>query len=1667
MKKLLTFITLLILALCLYATSTEAVGITSNDDDTHTRALGLQFTLIDNGTAYEVARGMATASEIVVPDTYNFLPVTRIADNGFNGFSALTSITLTEGVTSIGQSAFSSCSSLTSITIPEGVTSIGQSAFSGCSSLESLTVDIKNNYFRSENNCIIRRASNSLVLGCKNSIIPNSVTSIGASAFYGCSSLTGITIPEGVTSIGNNAFSGCSSLTSITIPEGVTSIGQGAFSGCSSLTSITVPEGVTSIGWSAFSSCSSLTSITIPEGVTSIASYAFLGCSSLTSITVPEGVTSIGEMAFRDCSSLTSITIPEGVTSIGSVAFYGCSSLTSITIPEGVTSIGEWTFYDCSSLTSITIPERVTSIEYNAFSGCSSLTSITIPEGVTSIGENAFYGCSSLTSITIPEGVTSIGSEAFYGCYSLVIFTELASQPAGWDTNWNISNRPVVWGGDSGVLLFTLINNNSAYSVARGTAIDAEIVIHDTYNLLPVISIAYNGFSGFSTLASITIPEGVSSIGQYAFSGCSSLTSITIPEGVTSISYQAFYGCSSLTSITIPEGVTGIGDRAFWGCGSLTSITIPSGVVNIGNSVFSGCSNLTSITIPSGVVNIGNSVFSGCSNLTSITIPSGVTSIGEYAFSRCNSLTSITIPGGVTSIGEYAFSGCSSLAIILLPSEVINIGQGAFSGCSSIESLTVDINNTFFRSENNCIIRRASNSLVLGCKNSIIPNSVTSIEQYAFVACSSLTSITIPEGVTSIGQGAFSGCSSLTSITIPEGVTSIGQGAFYGCSSLTSITIPEGVTSIGQRAFLGCSSLTSITIPEGVTSIASDAFLGCSSLTSITIPESMTSIGEFAFSGCSSLMSITIPEGVTSIGQLAFSRCSSLTSITIPEGVTSIGQSAFLVCSSLTSITVPEGVTSIGDRAFYGCSSLTSITIPEGVTSIGIGAFSACYSLTIFTMLLSQPEGWNTSWNDSNRPIVWGVTTNPIAPNNLVFQIYDDIIHLAWLPPTGVYIPNFISYAIYRNEVVISDVDITNPSFTDIIPSYGYHTYTVSAIYFTGESDLTNTINIAYANATYPFNQDFTENSLPNSWLSNGGWIFGSGYTYSTGNNMLITPLMSITGPNMTLLYSVWGSSSVSTDYEILVSTSGSSEQDFHSLQGNYIMGINHQTRYVDLSAFAGELVQLAFRNSGIDGILFIDDVWVGSLPLTPPSTLQASTPEPLSVALSWEAPEAEWLLGYKVYRKAGVEEAFTLLNQTTDLEFVDTAVTAGIAYEYYVTAVYPSGESIASATAQAVPYNLLPPTNVLATITEGSAITLSWVAPEVIWLTGYKVYRRVDIDDVFALIFETESDTILTYSDINVEAGTTYQYCVTAVYPAGESTQSNIIFVVFYYLMPPTNLMAGATENMTIALSWEAPEAVGLQSYKVYRKAGAEAGFTLLNQMAEVAYEDTTAAVGVEYEYYVTAVYAAGESGQSNVKVAFLKVFNAPTELVANAGNAQVVLSWEAPEPHEHSAVLVGYNIYRGGEILVSGIADTCYTDEGLVNGVEYSYYVVAVYSDPVGVSEATETVSVTPEQPTSNEDDVVVPLATSLTGNYPNPFNPTTTIAYEMASEGNVVIEIYNNKGQKIRSLVNGVRGAGVHKVVWDGRDDIGRGVSSGIYFYRMATSDYVAVKKMVMVK
>ena len=415
----------------------------------------------------------------------------------------------------------------------------------------------------------------------------------------------------------------------------------------------------------------------------------------------------------------------------------------------------------------------------------------------------------------------------------------------------------------------------------------------------------------------------------------------------------------------------------------------------------------------------------------SVTIPAtvthggttySVTIIGAGAFDDCRNLTAINIPNSVTTIGDGAFDGCTGLTAINIPTSVTTIGDGAFSGCSSLATISVASDNPKYDSRNNCnaIIETATNTLIAGCKNTTIPNSVTSIGGKAFSGYSSLTNINIPNSVTVIGELAFDGCSGLTAINIPNSVTTIGEGAFSDCSNLTSIsvvsdnpkydsrnncnaiietttntliagcmntTIPKSVTSIGDSAFDGCSSLTAVNIPNSVTSIGGGAFSGCSSLTNINIPNSVSSIGFEAFNGTAWYdnkpdglvyaglvayeykgdmpegTSITLRKGTKGIAEYAFAdcNCDGLTSINIPNSVTTIGICAFEGRTGLTAVNIPNSVTTIGYQTFWGCSSLTTVNIPNSVTTIDEDAFMDCPSLYDVYCYATTPPRCNNS----------------------------------------------------------------------------------------------------------------------------------------------------------------------------------------------------------------------------------------------------------------------------------------------------------------------------------------------------------------------------------------------------------------------------------------------------------------------------------------------------------------------------------------------------------------------------------------------------------------------------------------------------------------------------------------------------------------------------------
>ena len=702
------------------------------------------FAFCSNITSVSIANGVTSIGSGAFQDCLSLTNVVisnsveTIEDQAFQGCTSLTSIVIPDGVVCVDACAFQSCNSLVKVSISNTVTSIGDYAFAGCSALAEITVESGNENYHSNGNCLIETKENKILRGCKTSIIPEYVTSIGEYAFNSCLDLTNISIPDNVSNIDWSAFADCTDLVHISIPNSVAEIGGFTFEGCTALTSITIPNSVTEIGVHAFEGCDNLENVyyrgTLEEKNEIDITDNYGGNDSLLSAIwhynscvgkaehsyenpcdttcndcgeereAPHTYDNDCDTTCNECGAVRNIEH-----SYENPCDITCNSCGEVRNIVGTTFVLDGVEYQIKNNSALSV------IRYSD----ESIQEITIPSkvygvNVTSIGNRAFYGCNSLKSITIPDTVKSIGSYAFRNCTSVT-------------------------------------------SVTIGSA---------------VTSIGIYAFENCSSLTSITIPDSVTSMGDYAFRGCTSLTSVTIGSGVTSIDNGAFSKCDNLKMIHITDIAKwcGIsfddhssnplcnGAQLYLNNELVTDLVIPDGVESISKYAFRGCTSLTSVTIPDSVTSIGDYAFRGCTSLTSITIPDSVTSIGLFALDRCSSLTSVTIPDSVTSIGDYAFRGCTSLTSITIPDSVTSIGLFALDRCSSLTSVT-------------------------------IPDSVTSIGDYAFRGCTSLTSVTIGSAVTSIGDCAFESCSSLTSVYYRGSVedeTKISIGSYN--SALTKAT---------------------------------------------------------------------------------------------------------------------------------------------------------------------------------------------------------------------------------------------------------------------------------------------------------------------------------------------------------------------------------------------------------------------------------------------------------------------------------------------------------------------------------------------------------------------------------------------------------------------------------------------------------------------------------------------------------------------------------------------------------------------------------------------------------------------------------------------------------------------------------------------------------------
>lgn len=1005
--------------------------------------------------------------------------VKTINNRAFYYCKGLTAIDISN-LSEVDYAAFYYCSSLTEVEIPVGVTTLPKALFAYCTALTKVT------FAERSTNITVTDASGSTTsagafyqcIALTEFTIPEYITNIGTGMFA-ASGLKSIVIPETVKTIGKSAFASCKSLKSVTIEDRTKAVtitpgtsttaayASGAFNGCTALESIDLSLADVDTMAYLFYGCTNLQSVTLPDGITSIGDYAFYNCSSLKDYVIPDTVTTIGKYSFSGCILLDTIEISEKVTSIGQAAFQG-SGIKSVVIPATLTTIGKAAFAMCESLSSVTFENRTKALtitagsantvgNYGAFQGCtllksielpayyttigmltfanSGLESITIPKTVTTIGKAAFYGCSSLKTVEFEAGGTSaltftagsgtavttagafalcamesvelpgrlngITAYTFYNCTDLKTVT--FEQNASKNNLATINTMAFYLSGLESITLipktvktinkgaFALLTDLKEVTFEEGGTTPLTIESGTSVSITSTTVIDDNGaFRGCTSLTGITLPERLTTIGNFAFYG-SGLTSIKIPKGVTSVGKGSFYGCTALESVEFEEGGTadvtitaGTGTTtttvgAFLDCTALESVTLPAKLTDIPAYTFYNCTALNALTIPEGVKSIGNYAFRYCSSLASVTVPANVSSVGAGSFANCTSMTGIEFKSGVTTLGNLVFENCSNLQSVIIPDTVTSIGTNPFYGCKKLTSL--DVSGSSFIAEATAdyvLLYNGDKSTLcafIGSGSITLPESVktvatyafgnsnvtsvsfknpdTVIQNYAFWCAFNLDSITLPANLTAIETATFYNCTSLTEIVLPSTLESIGNGAFT-FSALTSVTIPNSVTLIGQGAFAGSDLekvvfeaggeeelvLTAGTSAAPTSYTGAGVFQGCTALTDVTFTDRITTISAYAFYGAG-LLTIDLPESVTALGKYAFygnaEESLDLSHITTLAATTDTY--IFAANASLRSVILSEEVDSIANYMFYDCAALESITIPANIVTIGTGAF--------------------------------------------------------------------------------------------------------------------------------------------------------------------------------------------------------------------------------------------------------------------------------------------------------------------------------------------------------------------------------------------------------------------------------------------------------------------------------------------------------------------------------------------------------------------------------------------------------------------------------------------------------------------------------------------------------------------------------------------------------
>ena len=973
-------------------------------------------------------------SEIEEGAFYNNLRLSYVA---FTGNSALEKI---------GNGAFAYCSKVTRFEVPAGVTALNGSAFVGTTSMQNFSVQINNTAFTAVNGVLLNYTASTVVAypagRTGNETLPVTIRTIGAYAFA-YTKRTEIAL-DGVQSIGAYAFT-CAALEALTIPDSVTSMGASAFEFNFYLREVSLGAGLTSLPRGVFGYAFMLNSIEIPEGITEIGAASFYK-SALTSITFAENsrLMVIGAKAFAQ-NTLTGVEIPASVMAIGAEAFESNFALASVTFAEdsNLIFIDNQAFFRASALTVITLPARLATLGEYAFAESGLVGTIRIPASLTSFGAGAFASCSRLTAFAVEAGNTA------YKAVKGVVYTLDGAALVAYPTGNTATSYTVVAGtqtiaargfeGAANLTAVTLPTSLTAieeYGMSAMTSL-RNIAIPD--NVMQIGRYAFNGnakmtratfgagskiprisYAAFanSGLYSFTVPASVSTIAQGAFAGCNRISSITFAANskLESISAYMFDGCRNLQTVTFQNGsaLTSIQAHGFEGMSGLTTVNFGDAkLTNIDNFAFRFCDSLTTLALPETVTNIGRYAFYYCTNLTDLALPTSVERIGSFAFLGTNELnvyfTAETLPlcldedwdygiagyylgvTNVITVGDWQYAMLTSGGVAILKysgsetvtdltsldfgGNIVNIGGGAFA-YTAVESITLPETlvtiqaEAFYHSALQSITVPASVQFIgreafaetpLNVLTFARNSALKVIEQSAFEGTKSLGTVTLPTSLTTMGRAAFKN-SGITVLNFADGIalTEIADEAF-AYTDIITLALPDGITDIGDGAFRATAALESVTFSTGELMIRSNAFYQ-SGLMALHIPQNVTYIGEYAFVAMPRLTEFVVAKGnpyykavdgllVSKTGRKLIAVPAGRTGeLTLPVSIEVIGFGAF-ENTALSAVHFDEdaNILSLGYRAFFGAKNLTSIHIPASVVAIDYYAFANCSALTTVT----------------------------------------------------------------------------------------------------------------------------------------------------------------------------------------------------------------------------------------------------------------------------------------------------------------------------------------------------------------------------------------------------------------------------------------------------------------------------------------------------------------------------------------------------------------------------------------------------------------------------------------------------------------------------------------------------------------------------------------------